>query len=92
MADGRPGDVAALVGVPVNQVESVDRDTVVTALTGIVDPLALEFVTSGQANVWYWRVGSRYFLDDAFWGPVTDFRNLAFDDDMGVSDATLRHG
>ena len=89
--NGRSEDVAALAGVPVDQVEPVDRDTVIAALTGSVDPLALEFVTSQESNVWFWRVGSRYFLDDAYWGPVTDFRNLAFDDDMGVSDASLRH-
>ena len=82
---GRVKDVAALAGVAEDQVEQVDKDTVIEAMTGKMDHNALAFATAEDLNVWYWKVGGRYFLDDPFFGPVTDFKNLSFDDDMGLS-------
>ena len=82
MTTPRPQEVAALAGVPVEQLRKVDEFEVRSVLGPIVTPEVLECATSQPAN--YWCVGTNYYLDDGFYGPVCCINTMYYDSTLGL--------
>jgi hypothetical protein len=80
----RRREVAALAGMPLDQVHPATANEVRRAYA---DSAASAVVTvATQAPAAYWRVGDRYYLDDPYFGPVVALDDLRYSPDLGLYD------
>lgn len=86
----RRNEVAALAKVYVAEVAPATADQVRSAYADHAASDVLDVACSGQAKIgeprYYWRVGSKYYLDDATFGPVVAIDDLRYDPQLGLRD------
>lgn len=78
----RRSEIARLAGVPASDVQEVSADQVRQALTDRAAGVVLDVATQQPAT--YWKVGTRYFLDDPEFGDVVDIADLGYDAELGL--------
>lgn len=78
----RRTDVARMAGVSERDVQPVSVNEVRTALADRVPEAVLDVATQEPAH--YWRVGTRYFLDDPYFGAVVDISDLDYNGEIGL--------
>jgi len=88
MGTNRRDEVAALAGVPLEQVIPATPDELRRAYADSAAAAVVGVATQEPAT--YWRVGTRYYLDDPYFGPVIAIDDLRYDEEIGLHDKAIR--
>lgn len=75
-------DVATLAGVPLDRVQPATADELCHAYADSASATVVDVATQQEAA--YWRVGTRYYLDDPLFGPVAAIDDLRYSEDLGL--------
>lgn len=77
-------EVAALAGVPLDQVHVATAAELIAAYGDSAPQVVIEVGTQEHAD--YWRVGTRYYLDDPSFGPPCPIDDLRYSHELGLYD------
>lgn len=75
-------DVATLAGVPLDRVQPATADELRRAYADSQSATVVEVAT--QQGAAYWRIGTRYYLDDPLFGDVVAIDDLRYSEEIGL--------
>lgn len=78
----RKNDVATLTGVSIDAVTPATAEEIREAYADSAAAVVVEVAT--QEPAYYWRVGSRYYLDDPYFGDVVAIDDLDYNSELGL--------